>query len=44
MNIALHPTYVTERTYSWVCDNYWLGENGVPERLHKLPQKIFELG
>ncbi len=44
MNIALHPAYVTERTYSWVCDNYWLGENGVPERLHKLPQKIFELG
>jgi Xaa-Pro aminopeptidase len=44
MNIALHPTYVTERTYSWVCDNFWLGESGIPERLHKLPQRIFELG
>jgi len=43
MVVACHPTYVTERTYSWVCDNFLIGENGVVERLHRLPQKIFEL-
>jgi len=43
MVVSCHPTYVTERTYSWVCDNFLIGEHGVVERLHKLPQKIFEL-
>jgi Xaa-Pro aminopeptidase len=43
MVVALHPTYVTERTYSWICDNFLIGERGVVERLHKLPQKIFEI-
>lgn len=44
MIVAAHPTYVTERTYSWVCDNFLIGERGVVERLHQFPQKIFELG
>ena len=44
MIVALHPTYVTDRTYSWVCDNFLIGAQGVIERLHQLPQKIFELG
>ena len=44
MIVSLHPTYVTDRTYSWVCDNFLIGEHGVSERLHRLPQKIFELG
>jgi Xaa-Pro aminopeptidase len=44
MVVAAHPTYVTDRTYSWVCDNFLIGENGAVERLHKFPQKIFELG
>ena len=43
MNIVVHPTYVTARTFSWVCDNFLIGENGVSEKLHKFPQKIFEL-
>lgn len=43
MSFACHPTYVTARTYSWVCDNFLVGERGLPERLHKLPQTIFEL-
>lgn len=42
--VALHPTCVTERTYSWVCDNFLIGENRVVERLHRFPQQIFELG
>ena len=44
MNIVVHPTYVTARTFSWTCDNFLIGENGVTEKLHKFPQKIFELG
>ena len=44
MNIVVHPTYATERTFSWVCDNYLIGEKGVAEKVHKFPQKIFELG
>ena len=44
MNIVVHPTYATARTFSWVCDNFLTGENGVDEKLHKFPQKIFELG
>jgi hypothetical protein len=44
MVVAAHPTYVTERTYSWVCDNFLIGNHGVVERLHRFPQKIFELG
>jgi len=43
MVLSCHPTYVTERTYSWACDNFLIGEHGVVERLHKFPQKIIEL-
>jgi Xaa-Pro aminopeptidase len=43
MVLSAHPTYVTERTYSWCCDNFLVGEAGVTERLHRFPQKIFEL-
>ena len=44
MVVSAHPSYTTARTYSWVCDNFLIGESGVVEKLHKLPQKIFELG
>jgi Xaa-Pro aminopeptidase len=43
MNIVVHPTYATARTFSWACDNFLIGEKGVAEKLHKFPQKIFEL-
>ncbi len=43
MVFACHPTYATERTYSWICDNFLIGEQGVVERLHKTAEKIFEL-
>jgi len=43
MVFACHPTYATERTYSWICDNFLIGESGVVERLHKTEEKIFEL-
>lgn len=44
MNIVVHPTYVTARTFSWVCDNYLIGEQGPTGCLHTFPQKIVELG
>jgi Xaa-Pro aminopeptidase len=44
MYFALHPAFSTERTYSWTCDNFLLKSDGEVERLHRLPQKLFELG
>ncbi len=44
MYFALHPAFSTERTYSWACDNFLLHSDGEIERLHHLPQKLFELG
>ena len=44
MVFSCHPTYVTERTYSWACDNFLVGEAGVVGRLHKFPETIVELG
>ena len=44
MYFALHPAFSTEHTYSWACDNFLVCEGGAIERLHRLPQRIFELG
>ena len=43
MLFAVHPTYVTATTYSWVCDNYFVHESGDVESLHQFPQRITEL-
>jgi Xaa-Pro aminopeptidase len=43
MNIAVHPMYHSKDTYTWICDNFLIGENGA-ERLHTFPQEIVELG
>jgi Xaa-Pro aminopeptidase len=43
MLFAVHPTYVTARTYSWVCDNWLVDDSGRIEALHKFPQQITEL-
>jgi Xaa-Pro aminopeptidase len=42
MNIGCHPGYVTPRMFITVCDNFLIGKDGA-ERLHKIPQKIYEL-
>jgi Xaa-Pro aminopeptidase len=44
MNMVCHPTYVTERTFSWCCDNWLIGDTGPAEKLHRFPQQIVELG
>jgi Xaa-Pro aminopeptidase len=43
MVFSCHPTWVTERTYSWACDDFLIGKGGV-ERLHRFPETIVELG
>ncbi|AXS42170.1 M24 family metallopeptidase [Breoghania sp. L-A4] len=43
MCVAVHPTYVTPTTYTWLCDNYFITEDGVSDCLHKTEKKIFEL-
>jgi Xaa-Pro aminopeptidase len=43
MNIAVHPMYHSKDTYTWLCDNFLIGEHGA-ERLHQFPQEIVELG
>jgi len=43
MVVACHPTYATQRTYSWICDNFLIGSRGAAERLHRTAEKIFEL-
>ena len=43
MNLVVHPTYATDTVHSWVSDDYLVTKNGVSDRLHHTPQKIFEL-
>jgi hypothetical protein len=43
MNMACHPAYVSAGAWNWVCDNFFVGDNGVEGRVHKTEQKIFEL-
>jgi len=44
MNIACHPNWLSKRFFNSITDNYWIGEQGVSERLHKFAEKIVELG
>ena len=42
MVLAVHPTYVTARTYSWACDNFLIEAAGC-KRMHAFAEKITEL-
>jgi Xaa-Pro aminopeptidase len=44
MNIACHPTFISGGVFNTICDNYLIGEAGAMERIHKCPEKIYELG
>ncbi len=44
MNITCHPTFISNGAFNTICDNYLIGEGGVPERIHQAPQKIYERG
>jgi len=41
MNIAVHPSVVSEKAFAFVCENYVVSESGEKECLHKTPQKVF---
>mgnify|MGYP003624253095 FL=1 len=43
MSIVVHPTFQTDTTYAWVCDNYMVEADGVSDCLHKTEQKVFQL-
>ena len=43
MNITCHPSFVSSGIFNTICDNYLIGEHGVIERLHKLPETLTEL-
>lgn len=43
MNITCHPTYLTKRLYGNITDNYFIGETGVVERVHKFTEQLVEI-
>jgi len=44
MNFALHPTFIGNGLLNAICDNFIINDKGVPERIHKFPDQLFELG
>jgi Xaa-Pro aminopeptidase len=44
MYFSLHPAFSTEHGYSWTSDDYLLTADGAVERLHQMPQELFEVG
>ncbi len=44
MVLSAHPSYSTANAYNWVCDDFLIRDDGTVEKLHQLPQRIFELG
>ena len=43
MNIGILPGFMIGGGYATVCDNFLIGDNGVPERLSKTPVEIVEI-
>jgi Xaa-Pro aminopeptidase len=43
MCMACHPAYAARGIWSWVCDNVIVGADGPGPRLHRTPQRIFEV-
>ena len=43
MNITCHPTYLTRRLYGNITDNYFIGDTGVVERVHRFSEELVEI-
>ena len=43
MNIAVHPTVASPAAYAQLCENYLVTESGKPERLTRIPQKVYTI-
>jgi Xaa-Pro aminopeptidase len=45
MNITCHPSYEFGNGFdTWICDNFLVSGNGIPERLHRSPREITVIG
>jgi Xaa-Pro aminopeptidase len=42
MNISIHPQHIAGGCFSWVCDNFLVGDGG-PDRIHKILEEIVEI-
>jgi len=40
MNFAVHPGWIVDGFFAFVCDNWIVGLDGPGERLHRFPQEI----
>lgn len=40
MNIVIHPTLLTKKSYAFCCDNYLVTDSGAV-RIHKTPREVF---
>lgn len=43
MNLVCHPGHIKDGVYSWICDNYIIGDDGPGESIHDHPQEIIEV-
>lgn len=43
MNLAVHPSYLSDTVYAVICDNYLVTDTGVSNCLHQTPKQIFEI-
>ena len=43
MNIVVHPAFMTPSLFAIICDNFLIGPDRPPERLHRTPQTLVEL-
>ncbi len=44
MNLTCHPTWIRSGIFNTICDNFFIGDNGVTDRIHKSPEVLIELG
>ncbi len=44
MYFALHPAFTSEHGYHWASDDYLVNVDGSVERMHRMPQELFEVG
>jgi Xaa-Pro aminopeptidase len=43
MYFSVHPAFSSPHGYSWISDDYFLDNEGKVERLHAMPQELFEV-
>jgi hypothetical protein len=43
INMAVHPSAITDTVWANVCDNYLITENGPGPCIHKTPKEIIVL-